>query len=165
MWAIIKFDRKKLEFLKEDFKKKLGEDFTIYNPKLLVQKYKNNKLINKEFDLLGDYLFCFHKNFEKSSTINMLKFSKGLKYFLSGFSQSQQEINNFIKKCKNSENSEGYLSQTFFELYINSKYKFSTGPFAEMIFKIIDLQKNKIQILLGNMKTTIKKNDFLFSPL
>ena len=48
---------------------------------------------------------------------------------------------------------------------ISSKYRFSSGPFAEMIFKIIDLQKNKINILLGNLKTTIKKNDFLFNPL
>lgn len=165
MWTIIKFDRKKLESLKGDFKKKLGEDFTIYIPKLLIQKYKNNKLIKKEFDLLGDYLFCFHKNLEKPSTLNMLKFSRGLKYFLNGFDCSQREINNFIEKCKKAENSEGYLSQTFFELFINSKYKFINGPFAEAIFKIIGLQKNKINILLGNVRTTIKKKEFLFSPL
>ena len=39
----------------------MGNDFIIYNPKILVEKYKKNKLIKKEFDLLGDYLFCFHK--------------------------------------------------------------------------------------------------------
>ena len=43
MWTIIKFDKKKLDFLKEDFTKKLGKDFIIYNPKLSIQKYKNNK--------------------------------------------------------------------------------------------------------------------------
>ena len=165
MWTIIKFDRKKLKFLKKDFKEKLGENFTLYSPQLQFKKYKNNKLINKEFNLLGDYLFCFHKNFQDSSTINQLKFSKGLKYFLSGFVQSQQEIKKFIKKCKESENEEGYLSQNFFESHINLNYQFSSGPFTEMIFKIIDLQKNKINILLGNIKTTIKKNEFLFRPL
>ena len=164
MWTIIKFDKKNLESLKRDFKEKLGKDFTIYSPKLSIKKYKNNKLINREFNLLGNYLFCFHKSFENHHTINRLKFSKGLKYFLGGFIQSQDEIKKFIKKCKDFENNEGYLSENFFELYINSNYKFSSGPFVEMIFKIIDLQKNKINILLGNVKTTIKKNEFLFTP-
>jgi len=165
MWTIIKFNKKNLEFLKKDFKEKLGEGFVTYSPKISIQKYKKNKLINKEFHLLGDYLFCFHKNFSNPQTINKLKFTRGLKYFLNGFIQSQEEIKKFIQKCKNSENNEGYLSQNLFKLYINSKYKFSSGPFAEMIFKIINLQKNKINILLGNVKTTINKNEFLFSPL
>ena len=34
-----------------------------------------------------------------------------------------------------------------------------------MIFKIIDLQKNKIQVLIGDLKTSINRKDFLFSPL
>ena len=59
MWAILKIDRKKFGVLKKDLKDKLGSDTIFYNPKLLIQKYKNNKLINKEFNLLGDYLFCF----------------------------------------------------------------------------------------------------------
>jgi hypothetical protein len=44
MWTIIKVDRKNLEFLKEEFKKKLGKNVIIYSPKLLIQKYKKNKL-------------------------------------------------------------------------------------------------------------------------
>jgi|TARA_B100001079_G_scaffold265002_1_gene270158 hypothetical protein len=165
MWVIIKFDKKNLEFLKKELKKKLGDNFTIYSPKFSFQKYVNNKLIYKEFHLLGDYLFCFHKNFKNQSIINSLKFTRGLKYLLDGYVQSQEEIKKFIKKCKDSESKKGYLTQNFFELYINSKYQFTSGPFTEMIFKIIDLQKNKINILLGNLKTTIKKNEFLFNPL
>ena len=68
--------------MKEDLKNKLGTNYTIYSPKLLVQKYRNNKLINKEFDLLGDYLFCFHKDFQNPITLNRLKFTRGLKIFL-----------------------------------------------------------------------------------
>ncbi len=164
MWTVVKFDKKNFHLLKEDFKKKIGADYIIYRPKILIQKYKKNKLINEEFNLLGDYLFCYHKNFNNSETINKLKFTRGLKYFLHGFIQSQKEIKKFIQKCKNYENNEGYLMQNFFELYTNSKYKFTSGPFVEMIFKIINLQKNKINILLGNMKTTIKKDEFLFIP-
>ena len=84
MWTIIKFDRKKLGLLKKAFQEKLGKDFTIYTPKLTFKKNKKNKLIKKEFNLLGDYLFCFHKKFQNPNTIGALKFTKGLKYFLSG---------------------------------------------------------------------------------
>ena len=163
MWTIIKFDKKKLASLKNDLKLKLGEDLNIYIPKIFIKKYRKNKFVSREFDLLGDYLFCFHEKFKDQQTINNLKFTKGLKYFLNGFILSQNEIRKFIEKCKKSEDKNGYLSQNFFELYINSNYKFYSGPFAETIFKIIDLQKNKINILLGDIKTTINKNKFLFS--
>ena len=128
MWAVIKCDHKKLGILKEDLKKKLNEDVIFYNPKLLVEKFKFNKLKKKEYNLLGDYIFCFNKNFQKESTIKSLKFVKGLKNILYGFAGSQKEIVNFISRCKTAENKDGYLSQDFFDLQINSNYKFSTGP-------------------------------------
>ena len=119
----------------------------------------------KEFDLLGDYLFCFHKNLQNPETLNNIKFTKGLKYILSGFIQSQEEIKKFVVKCRESEDQKGYLTQNFLELCVNSKYQFISGPFAETIFKIINLQKNKMSILLGDIKTTIRKTEFLFNPL
>ena len=79
MWTVLKFDKKNLALLKQDLKKKLGEEYRIYIPKLRIQKFKNNKLINKDFNLLGDYLFCFHTNLEFEQNRNQLKFSKGLK--------------------------------------------------------------------------------------
>ncbi len=165
MWTIIKVDKKKINFFKEDLKKKIGSKFKIYNPKLITQKYKNNKLINKEFNLLGDYLFCYHEDFSNKFTINNLQFVKGLKYILNGFTQSQNEIINFINRCKDSEDKNGYLSSDFYSLENNMNYKFSSGPFANTIFKIINLQKNKIDILMGNIKTTINRKRYLISPV
>ena len=165
MWTVLKFDKKNLALLKEDLKKKLGEDFKIYVPKLRVQKYKNNKLINKEFNLLGDYLFCFHESLEYKKTVDSLRFTRGLKYFLEGFIGSQKDIEGFIKKCKNSESEEGFLSRNFFDLELNKRYRFSSGPFADKIFQIINLQRNRIRVLMGNIKTTIKKKEFLFTPV
>ena len=164
MWAIIKIDQKKFKFLLTDLKKKLGPDFQIYNPKLQIQTYKSNKLVEKEFNLLGDYLLCFHKKFNDKKIINTLHYCKGLKYILNGFFQSQPEIKNFIERCKKSETGNGYLSQDFFKININSKFQFISGPFTNTIFKIIGLQKNKIRILMGNLKTTIRKKEFLFKP-
>ena len=165
MWTVIKFNKKNFAIMKKDFIKKLGKECVFYRPKFSIQKYKNNKFVNKEIDLLDDYVFCFHKELENPNTLNYLKFIKGLKYFLEGIAKSQKEISKFIEKCQSSENSDGYISQDFFDLNTNTKYKFSSGPFADIIFKIINLQKNKIKILMGDIKTTIKKNQYLFNPI
>ena len=165
MWAIIKFDPKKINLLKEDLRKKLGNDFLTYNPKLLIQKYKNNKLINTEINLLGNYFFCFHKNFSNQKNLEQLKYLRGLKYFLNGFLKNQVEIKSFINKCKNLENDKGLIAGNLFEKHLNNYYKFNSGPFAEKIFKIVNLQRNKIDILMGNIKTSIKAKKFLFSPV
>ena len=165
MWTIIKSNKKKINFLKKDLSKNLGSDFIIYNPKILVEKYKKNKLIKKEFDLLGDYLFCFHKKFHNPYTITSLKFSRGLKYFLNGFTQSQNEIESFVNRCKKAENESGYISTNFVQLNLNKKYKFISGPFSEKIFEVVRFQKNKIDIFLGYIKTRIKQNNYLFNTL
>ena len=52
-----------------------------------------------------------------------------------------------------------------FQLQLDLKYKFASGPFIDKIFQIINIQQNKIKILVGEIKTTIKKNEFLFNPL
>ena len=62
MWAVIKFEKKKLSFLKEDLKKKLGDNCKFYLPKLVFKNFKQKKLVIKEFNLLGDYISVFMKN-------------------------------------------------------------------------------------------------------
>ena len=42
MWAIAKFEKKNLGFLKKDLKKKLGNDVKFYLPKIFIKKYKKN---------------------------------------------------------------------------------------------------------------------------
>ena len=165
MWAILKFQKNNLSLLKDDLNKKLGQDMKIYIPKLRIQKFQNNKLKSKEINLLGDYIFCFHSNLKEQKIVNSLRYTRGLKYFLDGFNQSQKEIEKFIEKCKVSENQDGFLSKEFFEIELNKKYKFSSGPFTDKIFQIINLQKNRIKVLIGNMKTTIKRKEFLFTPV
>ena len=82
MWAVVKFDRKYLNLMQEDFKKKIGSKCLTYQPFFLIQKFSKNKLVNKEFCILNNYVFCYHKKFEDKSTTDKLKFTKGLKYFL-----------------------------------------------------------------------------------
>ena len=165
MWTIIKIDKKHLGLLKRELDKKLGAGLDIYNPKFCVEKYYKNKLIKKELSLLGDYVFCFHRQFGNPNILNSLRFTRGLKYFLNGFDKSQIEIKNFISKCKESENNDGYLTQKFYQMCLNNNYKFTSGPFTNQIFKIINLQKNKIDILIGSIKTNINRDKFLFRPV
>jgi hypothetical protein len=165
MWIIIKFDKKKFKFFKNELKNKLSHEHVLYSPKLLIQKNKNNKIINKEYNILGDYIFCYDEKLKNKGILNQLKFVKGLKYILDGFLSTQEEIELFIQKCKKLENKKGYITQNFFQLQLDLKYKFASGPFIDKIFQIINIQQNKIKILVGEIKTTIKKNEFLFNPL
>ena len=165
MWTVIKFDKKYFNLFTKGLKEKIGNDFIIYRPKVLVQNYKKEKLFEKEVDILGDYLFCFHKTFNEKQIINNLKYTKGLKYFLDGYNEFQNDIRVFINKCKKLEDQKGFISQNIFELDINKKYKFASGPFIEKIFKIVNLEKNSVNILIGNFKTKINKKKFLFNPV
>ena len=165
MWSIIKFDKKYLSLLKLDLGNKLGKDIKFYIPKILIKKFYNHKIINKEISLLGDYIFCYHKKLSDDKFVNTIKNCRGLKYTLSGYKEFQKEIIEFIDKCKNFENKDGYLKQNFYELDLKRSYKFISGPFVEKIFTIIKIQQSKIDILIGNLKTSVKKQEFLFSPI
>ena len=103
MWTVLKIDKKNLSLLKNDFTKKLGKDVKFYIPKLQLKKFLKKKLYIREISLLGDYLLCFHKDFSKRSVLTSLKYCKGLKYFLTDFLNSQNEIEKFIAKCKENE--------------------------------------------------------------
>lgn len=165
MWTVIKFDKKKLETLKSQLKEKFGNNFELYCPKISIDQFRNNKLVKKQINLLGDYMFCFNKSFSNTQSANKIKYIKGIKYLVNGFLHSQTDIIEFISKCKKMENKEGVITQGLFEMEINKIYKFSSGTFTQQIFKIIELQRNKIKILMGKIETTIDKRDYLFSPL
>ena len=91
---------------------------------------------------------------------------KGLEYFLEGCNQNQSNITKFIEYCKAYENEKGYLTQSFFKTTIKGKAKFISGPFTNMIFEIIEKQRNKLKILVGNVVTTISDNsNYLYRPV
>ena len=164
MWVVAKYDKKKANFFLNDLKKKLKDKVVIYNPRVKIEKFYKKKLISKELNILGDYIFCFNPKFANQKILNNLQFTKGLKYFLSGFYKSQKEIKEFIKKCKKSENENGFISADFFDIELNKKYKFNSGPLLNLIFQVVEIQKTKFKIIMGDKIATIEKG-FLFSPL
>ena len=49
--------------------------------------------------------------------------------------------------------------------FTHENFEFLSGPFANMMFKIISQQHNKIKILLGDFKTTVCSKEYLYRPV
>ena len=137
MWIILKYKKKQINHLLDSFKKILGEEIKFYNPKIKYQKYFRGKFKTFSKEILENYLICYHPSFKQEEKISSLKYIKGLEYFLTGCRQNQKEIKDFVNRCKENENSEGFLTQDFFQILKSKEAKFFTGPFTNMIFKII----------------------------
>ncbi len=166
MWTVLKFDRKNLNGLLKDLSKKLETKPKIYQPKIRFNVLRENKILSKsETFLLNDYLLCYHDSFRNIKTIESLKYCKGLKYFLDGYINSQKEINDFIQKCENHNDKEGYIKQSFFDFSKDKKLTFISGPFTDMVFNILSEQNNKIKILINNSKVTLSNTKYLFKPV
>ncbi len=165
MWAVIKFDKKNLANLKKEFFNRLGTDVKFYLPKLKLTKFLNKKIYTKETLLLGDYLLCFHKDFSKKVILSSLKYSKGLKYFLNDFLNSQTDIEKFIKKCKKNEDQDGFLKASFFNFKNKNKYEFMSGPFTNLIFMVLKENNVSVDALIGEYKITVSKENNLFRPV
>jgi|TARA_B100001964_G_C13980175_1_gene485844 hypothetical protein len=166
MWLVAKIKKREIETFKRDLIKKSGSNTEFYCPKFEYYKYFRKKVKRLEKFALENYIFCYHKNFGDQTFIRKLKFVKGLEYFLNGYYQNQNEIIKFIQYCKSFENNKGYLTQAFFKNMITKKAKFISGPFVNMIFEILEKQKNKLKIIVGNVVTTISDNSkYLYRPI
>lgn len=152
----------------EDLKKKIGPEINFYVPKIRLQYIKKNRILNKSKFMLNDYMFCFHEKFNNNNYLQILNYVKGLKSFLPNFKETQKDIKNFIFACKGNEDKNGFITQNFFynlENFKDKNYKFQSGPFTNLIFKIINVEKNFLNILIGKYKTTVKNNKYLFETV
>lgn len=131
---------------------------------LLIKSFKKKKIVSKSTPLIGEFFFCFHKSFKEKNFTNFLNSIRGLKYFINGYKNYQSELIKFIDKCKKVENKDGLIEENLCNIYLNRTYKFISGPFKDSIFKIIDFKKNNLNILLGNTKVALNKNNYLFNP-
>ncbi len=166
MWAVAKIKIKDLNTFKKNVTEKIGNDIKFYQPKLEYHKFFGDKVKRFEKNILENYIFCHHEKFKKSKYINEIRFLRGLEYFLEGYTQNQNQILKFIEYCKSYENEKGFLTQSFFKTIITKKAKFISGPFTNMIFEILEKQKNKLKILIGNIVTIIPdKTNYLYRSI
>ena len=165
MWAVLKIDKKSVELLKRDLFLKLVSDVKFYMSKLKLKKFLKRKIFIKESLLLGDYLLCFHRDFSKKSTLTVLQYCKGLKYFLTDFLIHQNEIINFINKCKKNEDVNGFIKSTFFEFNNDQNFEFISGPFTSMVFRILQENKLSIRASIDKYNVTVSKEANLYRPV
>ena len=141
MWIVAKIKKKELSIFKDNLIASFGKETKFYHPKIEYHKYFKNRLKKFEQYILENYVFCYNENFRQTSFVNQARYIKGLEYFLNGYHQNQNEI-------------------------IKQKAKFISGPFTNMVFEIVERQKNKLKILLGNIVTTISdKKNYLYRPI
>lgn len=165
MWIIAKVDKKKVYELKKDFSMKLGKEILFYEPKFIIEKLKKNKVYKIEKNLFGDYLFCYHEKFKSNRSINLLNYTRGLKYFLSGNNSSQKQIVEVVERCKSFEDHKGYIKQSFFHYLNANKLEFLKGPLRSLTFNILEKNKNKLHFLFGKFRATISKDNTLFDTV
>ena len=166
MWVVLKYKENELNLLKKKFTEILGHSPEFFIPKVKLQKNIHNKVQTFEKSILEGYLICRHVKFKDNKILHQLKFVRGLSYFLKGYEKNQKEISSFINYCKEHENEEGYLSQGFFDDINLIRAKFISGPFTNLVFDIISRKKNKLTILIGNLKTTIcNSSNYLYRPI
>ena len=159
MWVVASI--KNIDLFKKELKKKIN-DVKFYYPKIKSIKEKNSK------NLLGNYIFCYSQSFldERKKLISKFNFVKGLKKMLFANIGYQDEITNFIKFCEMHEDENGFIKNSFFKNSIYEKGKFLNGPLSNYIFSIIKKEKNKIKVLIGEVKVSISdKGKFNYSAL
>ena len=158
MWAILKINNNKYKMLTKSLNAELKSKAIFYFPKVIIQKIKLNKKKSTQCSVLGNYIFCYHDSFENPKNIEKLKFTHGLKYFLKDYNNYQKDITEFINYCKNNENTEGFLNSKFFFENTSARGKFLNGPFSNMFFDIIEKEKQKLKIIVGNINVSLSKN-------
>lgn len=141
----------------KELKKKI-KNFEIYFPK--IRASKKNITIN----LLGNYVFCYSDLFNSDLITNYkLKYIKGVKKIFNS-KESNREILDFINSCKKYHDKDGFLQNSFFKDKLIKSGKIINGPFMNLIFDLINKEKNKIKVLIGNLKISISdKSNFNYS--
>ena len=157
MWIVAKYKiNEKSTFIK-NLQKYGANNVKIFCPMYKYETFFKNKMITKQKPLINDYLFCYHKSFADKNILKDIYNIKGLKYFLLGSGFCQSSIINFIKYCKGFEDKSGLLNRNFLEISHDKNYKFTSGPFINLMFKLIEKNKKNYKILVGNVTTVLNK--------
>ena len=152
MWTIVRYKKNELNILIKNLKDKLDNKIIFYQPLVKVSLLKNNKLTNKSKPLLNDYIFCYSSSFNNSEGLRTIINTKGLKSMLGDCSKSQTEIIKFIESCKKNEDEEGNVrANKIQDIVKNRYYKFTYGPFANLIFELLEKNKKELKILVEKL--------------
>ncbi len=152
MWIVAKHNYCEFYILTKELEKKLGEKVNFYRPKILI-----SSLPKKYKYILSDYVFFYNRSFNNFQFLQQLKNTKGLKYFLNFYKKDQTSIKDFINLCKQHEDNNQSLKNSFFENSNFNKIKLLDGPFKNFIFSIVDRSGKNLKLNIGKLKLTLNK--------
>jgi len=119
-----------------------------YRPITNINKKIKNILLNYFFIEIG----------ENREILKKIKYAKGINQILEDSLYHQKPINDFIQFCKSKEDPKGYLGKEFFLKFLNTKGKFTSGPFKNIFFEVLEQNDKEIKVLLDNYKHPIVIN-------
>tara|TARA_B100001057_G_C22846965_1_gene949453 strand:- start:661 stop:1158 length:498 start_codon:yes stop_codon:yes gene_type:complete len=161
MWITAKVKKDYSEIFKRDLNK-IDKKVIFYEPKFSLKSKIKGKWVSKHKPLLEGYIFCKLDKLKDKIDLNKYLYTRGLKYFLDGNKIDQNEIADFILKCKKFEDENGFIKNIFFKSIIKNKGKFLSGPFKNLVFKIIEKRSNKFKISFGNYSIMVDENSSNF---
>ena len=123
----------------------------------LTKTYRPITKINKKIkNILLNYFFIEIE--ENREILKKIKYTKGINQILEDSLYHQKPINDFIQFCKSEEDPKGYLGKKFFLKFLNTKGKFTSGPFKNIFFEVLEQNDKEIKVLLDNYKHPIVIN-------
>ena len=123
----------------------------------LAKTYRPITKTNKKIkNILLNYFFI--EIDENKEILKKIKYTKGINQILEDSLYHQKPINDFIQFCKSEEDPKGYLGKKFFLKFLNTKGKFTSGPFKNIFFEVLEQNDKEIKVLLDNYKHPIVIN-------
>ncbi len=148
MWLIIKNKSNELNLAISELSKIGLKNY--YIPKIRIKNKLKNILLN----------YFFLEINQNVKLLNNIRYTKGVNQVLENSIYHQDIINQFVDLCKNYEDRDGFLQRDFFLKFLKTKGKFTSGPFENIFFKVIDKNQKELKVLLDNYKHPIViKND------
>ena len=146
MWLILKNKSNELNLALSELAKINLRDH--YIAKTKINKKLKNVLLN----------YFFLKIDPKTNLLNKIKYTKGVHQVLEDSIHHQKVINQFIDFCKTHEDQDGFLKREFFLKFLKTKGQFTSGPFKNIFFEVLEQNDKEIKVLLDNYKHPIVIN-------
>jgi len=165
MWIVLKIKKySELDIIRKLLTDLFGSSPKLCNPKVKTKRVNSKINTNKDTFLLEKYILIYHNKLSNQFYLNKISYMRGIDYSLQGFRGCQNEIYKFVQKCEKNQDVSGYVNSDFFNLSEGMDIRFSKGPFVNFVSKIVEIQKKKLKMLVGNYSIYLEKKENCLSP-
>ncbi len=160
MWVVLKIKKySELNIIRKSLTDLLGSSPKLCNPKVKTKSISGKKNTNRDTFLLEKYVLIYHNKLSNQLYLNKISYMRGIDYCLQGFKSCQNEIYKFVQRCEKYQDNLGYVNSDFFNLSEGMDIRFSKGPFVNFVSKIVEIQKKKLKMLVGNYSIYLEKKE------